>query len=46
MIALVAAVFLSPSRKIDQAQMQMLLTVFTTTTGILTGFVSGRASRT
>jgi hypothetical protein len=45
MIALVAAVFLSPSRNIDQAQVQMLLTVFTTTAGILTGFVSGRASR-
>jgi hypothetical protein len=39
-VALVAAVFVS----VDAAAVQMLLTVFTTTAGILAGFVSGRAS--
>ena len=38
--ALVGAVFVS----VDAAAVQMLLTVFTTTAGILAGFVSGRAS--
>jgi len=40
MLALVAAVFIEA----DAASMQMLLTIFTTTAGILAGFVSGRAS--
>jgi hypothetical protein len=42
-VALMAAV-VSFWRKVDPAHMQMLLTVFTTTAGILAGFVSGRAS--
>jgi hypothetical protein len=42
--ALVAAVFVSFWRTVDAALVQMLLTVFTTTAGILAGFVSGRAS--
>ena len=40
-IALIAAVLLGED---DDASMQMLLTIFTTTAGILAGFVSGRAS--
>jgi hypothetical protein len=43
-VALMAAVVVSFWRKVDPANMQMLLTVFTTTAGILAGFVSGRAS--
>jgi hypothetical protein len=42
--ALVAAVFVSFWREIDTTLAQMLLTIFTTTAGILAGFVSGRAS--
>jgi hypothetical protein len=44
MVALVAAVFVSFWREVDTALVQMLLTIFTTTAGILAGFVSGRAS--
>jgi hypothetical protein len=44
MIALVTAVLVSFWRPVDAAVMQMLLTIFTTTAGILAGFVSGRAS--
>jgi hypothetical protein len=39
--ALIAAVLVGQG---DAASMQMLLTIFTTTAGILAGFVSGRAS--
>ncbi len=39
--ALIAAVLAGEQ---DDASMQMLLTIFTTTAGILAGFVSGRAS--
>ena len=45
-VALMAAVIVSFWQEVDQAHMQMLLTVFTTTAGILAGFVSGRASTT
>jgi hypothetical protein len=43
-VALMAAVVVSFWETVDAAHMQMLLTVFTTTAGILAGFVSGRAS--
>jgi hypothetical protein len=43
-VALIAAVVVSFWKEVDPANMQMLLTVFTTTAGILAGFVSGRAS--
>src|SRR5919109_1042679 len=43
-VALVSAVFVSFWREIDTTLAQMLLTIFTTTAGILAGFVSGRAS--
>jgi hypothetical protein len=43
-VALVSAVFVSFWRDVDTALAQMLLTIFTTTAGILAGFVSGRAS--
>jgi hypothetical protein len=43
--ALIAAVFISFWRKVDTAMIQIVLTVFTTTAGILAGFVSGRMSR-
>jgi hypothetical protein len=43
-VALMFAVFVSFWREIDTALVQMLLTIFTTTAGILAGFVSGRAS--
>jgi hypothetical protein len=43
-VALVSAVFVSFWREVDTALAQMLLTIFTTTAGILAGFVSGRAS--
>jgi hypothetical protein len=43
-VALMAAVVVSFWEEVDAAHMQMLLTVFTTTAGILAGFVSGRAS--
>ena len=39
-----AAVIVSFRQEVDAAHMQMLLTVSTTTAGILAGFVSGRAS--
>jgi hypothetical protein len=42
--ALIAAVIVSFWRKVDPAMIQIILTVFTTTAGILAGFVSGRAS--
>ena len=45
MVALMAAVFVSFWRKVDTAMIQIVLTVFTTTAGILAGFVSGRMSR-
>ena len=44
MVALMAAVFVSFWRKVDTAMIQIVLTVFTTTAGILAGFVSGRMS--
>jgi hypothetical protein len=44
MLALVAAVFVSFWREVNTTLVQMLLTIFTTTAGILAGFVSGRAS--
>ena len=43
-VALMAAVCVSFWRKVDTTMVQMLLTIFTTTAGILAGFVSGRAS--
>jgi hypothetical protein len=43
-VALMAAVVVSFWKEIEPANVQMLLTVFTTTAGILAGFVSGRAS--
>jgi hypothetical protein len=43
--ALLAAVIASLWRKGDTAMIQIVLTVFTTTAGILAGFVSGRMSR-
>jgi hypothetical protein len=43
--ALIAAVIASFWREIDAAMIQIILTVFTTTAGILAGFVSGRMSR-
>jgi hypothetical protein len=43
-VAMMAAVLVSFWRKVDTALVQMLLTIFTTTAGILAGFVSGRAS--
>jgi hypothetical protein len=45
-VALMAAVLVSFWHKVDIALVQMLLTIFTTTAGILAGFVSGRASTT
>jgi hypothetical protein len=42
-IALVAAIGVSLSREVDQAYVQILLTVFTTVAGIFAGFISGRA---
>ena len=44
-VALLAAVLVSFWRKVDPAMIQIVLTVFTTTAGILAGFVSGRMSR-
>ena len=43
-LALTTAVLISFWQPVDAAMMQMLLTIFTTTAGILAGFVSGRAS--
>jgi hypothetical protein len=43
-VALVGAVFVSFWHKVDTAMVQIVLTIFTTTAGILAGFVSGRAS--
>jgi hypothetical protein len=43
--ALIGAVFVSFWHKVDTAMIQIVLTVFTTTAGILAGFVSGRMSR-
>jgi hypothetical protein len=45
-IALMAAVLVSFWQAVNTALVQMLLTIFTTTAGILAGFVSGRASTT
>jgi len=39
-LALIGAVFM----ELDNAALQMLLTIFTTTGGILAGFISGRAA--
>jgi hypothetical protein len=44
MLALIAAIFVGFWRKTDAAMVQILLTVFTTSAGILAGFISGRAS--
>ena len=46
MLALIAAIFVGFWRKTDAAMVQILLTVFTTSAGILAGFISGRASST
>ena len=43
-LGLVGAVFIGFWRKVDAANVQILLTVFTTSAGILAGFISGRAS--
>jgi hypothetical protein len=43
-VAMMAAVLVSFWRTVDTTLVQMLLTIFTTTAGILAGFVSGRAS--
>ncbi len=43
-VALAAAVGVALFRKVDQALIQILLTVFTTVAGIFAGFISGRAS--
>jgi hypothetical protein len=43
--ALIVAVIASFWRTVDPAMIQIILTVFTTTAGILAGFVSGRMSR-
>jgi hypothetical protein len=40
----VGAIFVGFWRKVDTANVQILLTVFTTSAGILAGFISGRAS--
>ena len=45
-LALVIGMIVSFWQDVDPATMQMLLTIFTTTAGILAGFVSGRASTT
>jgi hypothetical protein len=44
--ALVASVVVSFWHAVDTAMVQIILTIFTTTAGILAGFVSGRASST
>jgi hypothetical protein len=44
MLALIGAIFVGFWRKTDAAMIQILLTVFTTSAGILAGFISGRAS--
>lgn len=43
-LALIGAIFVGFWRKTDAAMIQILLTVFTTSAGILAGFISGRAS--
>jgi hypothetical protein len=43
-LALVGAIFVGFWRKVDTANVQILLTVFSTSAGILAGFISGRAS--
>jgi hypothetical protein len=43
-LALVGAIFVGFWRKVDATNVQILLTVFTTSGGILAGFISGRAS--
>ena len=42
-LALVAAIGVSLFRQVDQAYVQILLTVFTTVAGIFAGFISGKA---
>jgi hypothetical protein len=42
-VALVAAIGVSLFREVDQAYVQILLTVFTTVAGIFAGFISGKA---
>lgn len=43
-LGLVGATFVGFWHKVDTANVQVLLTVFTTSAGILAGFISGRAS--
>jgi len=42
-VALVGAIGVSLFREVDQAYVQILLTVFTTVAGIFAGFISGKA---
>ena len=42
-VALAAAVGVALFREVDQAHIQILLTVFTTVAGIFAGFISGKA---
>ena len=42
-VALVAGVGIALFRKVDQALIQILLTVFTTVVGVFAGFISGKA---
>jgi hypothetical protein len=42
-VALVAAIGVALFREVDQAYVQILLTVFTTVAGIFAGFISGHA---
>ncbi len=44
-LALVAAVGVALFREVDQALVQILLTVFTTVAGIFAGFIGGKGSR-
>jgi hypothetical protein len=44
--ALIAAVGVAHFREVDQALVQILLTVFTTVAGIFAGFISGKALST
>jgi hypothetical protein len=44
-VALISAILISAWRKVDPADVQVLLTVVTTVAGILAGFIGGRASK-
>lgn len=44
-VALISTILISAWRKIDPADVQVLLTVVTTIAGILAGFIGGRASK-